>query len=105
MDSGEGMNTIPETDIEIWRKRVRFRAWHRGMREVDLILGRFADARLADLDVDGLTAFDALLELPDPDILGWVSGEFAVPAEHDTPLLREIVAFGRGGIGIDGAGG
>jgi antitoxin CptB len=99
------MNSESDSDIETWRKRLRFRAWHRGMREVDLILGRFADARLAGLDVAGLAAFEAVLEQPDPEILGWITGEFAVPAEYDTPLMREIAAFGRAGLGARGGGG
>ena len=80
-------------DLAMRRRRLRFRAWHRGMREVDLILGRFADAHLADLDEADLSSFEALLGLPDPEVLGWVTGEFDVPPEADSPLLRRILAF------------
>lgn len=79
--------------LENRRKRLQFRAWHRGMREVDLLLGRFADEAIADLDGDDLAAFEALLQLPDPDVLSWVMGGIAVPPEVDTPLLRKILAF------------
>ena len=50
------------------RKRLLFRSWHRGTREMDLILGRFADAEIADLSDDELAEFERLLEVPDPDL-------------------------------------
>jgi len=80
------------------RRRAKFRAWHRGMREVDLILGRFADAHLDGLGADDLASFEALLDVPDPEVLAWVLGEAPVPGERDTPLLRRLIAFhaGRG---------
>jgi antitoxin CptB len=80
-------------DLAMRRRRLRFRVWHRGMREVDLILGRFADAHLAELDEADLSSFEALLGEPDPEVLGWVTGEFEVPLEADSPLLRRILAF------------
>ncbi len=55
-------------------------AWHRGMREMDLIMGRFADAAVAELDDDELAEFERLIEVPDRDLLAWITGEEAVPA-------------------------
>lgn len=75
------------------RKMLRFRAWRRGFREIDLILGRFADAELADLDAAGLAAFEALLEAPDQEVYAWIVGAAAVPPEHDTPTLAAIRSF------------
>ena len=75
------------------RKKLRFRAWRRGFREIDLILGRFADRRLADLDDMGLDAFEALLEAPDQDVYLWITEEAAAPPEYDTPTLALIRAF------------
>ena len=75
------------------RRRLTFRAWHRGMREVDLLLGRFADASVPKMDEEGLAAFEALLDLPDPEILSWITGEAKVPAEHDTRFVRQLLAF------------
>ncbi len=75
------------------RRRLRFRCWHRGMREVDLLLGRFADARAETLSGDDLTAFEALLDVPDPTVLAWVLGEEAVPPDMDSPLIRQLIAF------------
>ena len=73
-------------------RRLRFRAWHRGLREVDLILGRFADAHGTNLSDDELIAFEALLGVPDREVLSWATGEAPVPAANDSPLLRRIIA-------------
>jgi len=81
------------------RRRAKFRAWHRGMREVDLILGRFADAHLDRLSEPDLAAFEALLGASDPEVLGWVTGEWAVPPDRDSPFLRRLIAFNRDGSG------
>ena len=75
------------------RKMLKFRAWRRGFREIDLILGRFADARLAELDDAGLDAFEALLEAPDQDVYLWITEEVAAPSQYDTPTLALIRAF------------
>jgi antitoxin CptB len=75
------------------RKRLSYRAWHRGTKESDIILGTFADAKLPTLDELGLDAFEALLDVPDPVIYDWVTGRVPVPDEMDTPLIRELLAF------------
>ena len=81
------------TDLDLRRRRVSFRAWHRGMREMDLIMGRFADAELAGLDEASLDAFEALMEQPDPDLYKWVSGEALPPGNVDAAFLARIRAF------------
>lgn len=63
------------------------------MRETDLLLGTFADAYIARLDERDLAAFEALLDARDQDVLGWVTGQLAVPEIHATPLLAAIIAF------------
>ena len=84
-----------ESADAVRRRRLTFRAWHRGMREVDLLLGRYADARVPAMGEANLAAFEALLDLPDPQILSWITGETAVPAEHDTTFVRDLIAFHR----------
>ncbi len=74
------------------RKKLRFRAWRRGFREIDLILGAFADRNLAGLDAGGLEAFERLLDAPDQDVYSWIVGEAPAPACYDTPLLAAIRA-------------
>jgi antitoxin CptB len=80
-------------DFEIRRRRLRFRAWHRGTREMDLLLGRFADAEIAKLDEQSMVSFEALLEVPDPDLYNWIVGAEQTPAPYDTPLLRRVRDF------------
>jgi antitoxin CptB len=75
------------------RRRLLFRAWRRGVREMDLIVGRFADAHIASLDPPGLDDFERLIEVPNNDLYAWVVGDTAVPPNHDTAVLRELVAF------------
>jgi antitoxin CptB len=65
------------TAIETRIKRALYRAHHRGTKEMDLVLGRFADTELRHFDGDGLTLFETLLALPDPDIDRWIKGEQA----------------------------
>lgn len=68
------------TAIETRIKRALYRAHHRGTKEMDLVLGRFADAELGRFDSAGITAFEELLTLPDPEIDRWIKGEQAPPA-------------------------
>jgi antitoxin CptB len=68
-----------------------FRSWHRGIREVDLVLGRFADRVMGDLTDAELDDYEKLLDVPTPDLLAWVMGELPVPPEDETPLLRRML--------------
>ena len=79
--------------IEVRRKRLRFRSWHRGTRELELMLGRFADAHLGNLAPDQLDAYETLLANPDPDIYQWLSGEKPVPAALDDALMNLLKNF------------
>ncbi len=75
------------------RKRLKFRAWRRGFREIDLILGGFADRHVATLDAEELTAFEALLEMRDLDVYDWIAGRSPAPPEHETALLARLRQF------------
>lgn len=75
------------------RKRLRFRAWHRGMQEMDLLLGRFADARLATLSDVELDQFEVLLQCVDQDLYAWVTGAQPWPVELDNALTRQLTEF------------
>jgi len=74
-------------------KRLRFRAWHRGIKEMDLILGQFADAALESLSPDELDQFEVLLEVGDQQFYRWVNGAEEVPAAQDSALLRRIIGL------------
>jgi antitoxin CptB len=79
--------------LDVRRRKLLFRAWHRGIREMDLIMGRFADGAINTLTETELTEFERLMELPDPQLLAWITGEAPVPAAHDGPLLRRLRQF------------
>ena len=80
-------------EIAAWRRQLRFRAWHRGVREMDLILGRFADRHLAEFSIAQLDRFAALLAMDDPDLYEWITGKQAVPAQHDHDVMRLLMRF------------
>ena len=74
--------------LDTKRKRLRFRSWHRGTRESDLLLGSFADRYVFAFDPDQLDRFAALIDNNDPDIYNWMTGREPVPAEHDHDVMR-----------------
>ncbi|MDP3068067.1 MAG: succinate dehydrogenase assembly factor 2 [Methylocystis sp.] len=80
-------------DDDMRRRRIRVRAWRRGLREMDILMGRFVDARVETLPAQALDELEALLDLPDAAVFRWLSGAEQPPAERDTPLLRRIIAF------------
>lgn len=75
------------------RSKLKYRAWHRGFREADLILGPFADAHLAEMTPAQIAAFEALLEVPDHDLYGWIVAEEEPPAEVGGEVLGMIRRF------------
>jgi len=74
-------------------KRLSFRAWRRGFREADLILGPFVDAHASGLSPEGLDALEFLLSYPDQDLYGWIIQREPPPAEVDVAILGRIQAF------------
>jgi len=85
--------TLSSDGLDARRRRLLFRSWHRGIREMDLILGRFADRHLPDLSDAQLDEYERLIELPDPLLYSWISGEAEAPAEFDSPLLHRLKSF------------
>ena len=79
--------------MTIRRKKLQFRSWHRGTRELDLIFGSFADAAIETLDEGELDDYERLLNLPDTDLMDWMLIGKPVPAEIDSALVRRILAF------------
>jgi antitoxin CptB len=74
-------------------KKLRFRAWHRGFVEADLILGPYADTHVGAMSAAQLDAFEVLLEQPDPDLYGWIIGTCDTPGEFQTDVMEQIRAF------------
>ena len=75
------------------RKRLLFRCWHRGTREMDLILGRFADKEIADLGEGELSELERLIEVPDPDLYAGLTGERELAPAYRTALFDRLKAF------------
>ena len=80
-------------------KRMAMRSWRRGMKEMDLILGPYADAHLAAMAEDRLVIFDKLLEENDQDLLPWLLGQNPAPG-YLTELIAEIGAHARGRLAV-----
>ncbi len=76
--------------LEKKRKRLIFRSWHRGMREMDLIMGSFADEHVPEFTVDELDLYDALLKENDPDVYSWVTGKESPPANFKSNILDKL---------------
>lgn len=89
--------TASREHLDERRRRLLFRSWHRGIREMDLIMGRFADACLGALSEADLDAYERLIEVPDPELFAWVAGYAPAPADFDTPLFRRLCDFHRRG--------
>jgi antitoxin CptB len=75
------------------RRKLLFRAWRRGVREMDLIVGRFADAHIDKFDDTGLDDFERLMEAPNAALYAWVIGAEAIPTNYDTAVLAKLKEF------------
>jgi antitoxin CptB len=82
--------TMTSAGLDARRKRLLFRSWHRGIREMDLVLGTFADRELANLTAAELDAYEMLLGVDDQEMIKWVTGEAPVATRFDTPLFARI---------------
>lgn len=74
-------------------RRLRFRAWHRGFREADLILGPFADIHGPNLTPEQLDTLETLLEQSDREIYAWIVGQEPTPERFETDVMAMIRAF------------
>lgn len=84
-----------ETPIEQFRRKLRFRAWHRGTREMDLLMGQFADEHLGNFTADELDQFSEMLSENDPDLYDWYCGRAQPPANVMTSALEKFLAHKR----------
>ena len=80
-------------DLPMRRRRLRYRAWHRGTKEMDLVLGPFADAHLEGFGTQELDRLETLMDEEDTDLLKWVMGQEPVPPDADAELLGTIIAY------------
>ena len=84
---------ISSEGLDLRRRKLKFRLWHRGIREMDLVMGGFADAELSALSDEQMTEVEGWLDVPDQQMFAWVNGSEAPPADLDTPLFRKLRTF------------
>ncbi|WP_419731253.1 succinate dehydrogenase assembly factor 2 [Lichenicola sp.] len=77
------------------RRRILFRATHRGTHETDVLIGGFVTPRIAGFSDAELDAIEELMELPDVDLADWLMGRLPIPPESDSPMLRAVQAAAR----------
>ncbi|MEM7224267.1 MAG: succinate dehydrogenase assembly factor 2 [Pseudomonadota bacterium] len=80
-------------DLTNRRKRLSYRCWHRGTKELDLLIGSFADRYLGELDGRQLDDLEALLRVPEPILYDWLLGKSQPPADYDSEVTRLLLAF------------
>ena len=84
--------TAQMTEDDQRRRRILFRATHRGTQETDLLIGGFVERRLEGFSSGELDGIEAVMDLPDVDLADWLTGRLPIPPEADTPMLRAIRA-------------
>ncbi len=75
------------------RRKLKFRAWRRGFREMDLLMGSFADAHIGSLSEEELSEFERLLSTPDWEVYAWLIGQKTVPGNYESDLLSRLMAY------------
>lgn len=90
MSGNAGGPGISSEGLDPRRRRLLFRSWHRGIREMDIVYGRFADIQIAALSDAELDVYEQLLELPDQQVFEWISGAQPLPNDYDTAVFRRI---------------
>jgi antitoxin CptB len=93
------MSEPEHASLDTRRKRLLYRATHRGTHENDLLIGGFVSARIAVLTSPDLDALEAILELPDVELANWLTGRKPIPPELDSPMLRRIKDAVRESVG------
>ena len=82
--------------MDLYRKRLLYKATHRGMKETDTLIGGFAKAQLESLSDVQLASFDTLLDEEDNDLLNWIMEREEAPKRIDSQLLNQIITFNGG---------
>lgn len=82
-----------ESDISVRRKRLRFRCWHRGTKEADILLGHFADCHIAEMGEAELDQLEELLGHNDIDLYNWIGGHAPWPANVANALTERLSRF------------
>ena len=84
--------TRSSADLDARRRRILFRCWHRGIREMDLMLGQFAELEIAGLSDTDLDALEVIMIEEDADLIRWITGADPTPERFDAALFLRIAA-------------
>jgi antitoxin CptB len=79
--------------MDVRRRKLTFRAWRRGFREMDLLMGSFAEQHIQDMNDAALDEFERLLDQPDWEVYGWLMGQKPPPEDQTGPVLDQLMAF------------
>ncbi|KQV81508.1 succinate dehydrogenase assembly factor 2 [Rhizobium sp. Root1220] len=85
--------TLSSADLDPRRRRILFRCWHRGIREMDLVFGQFAEKEIAELSEVELDEFETIMAEEDNDLVRWIMGTWPVPARFQTPMFDRLAAY------------
>ena len=91
------MTELSSEGLDARRRRLLFRCSHRGIREMDFVLGRFADAELERLSDAEMDVLESWLDIPDQQMFAWANGSEPTPSDIDTPMFRRLRDFHRAG--------
>ena len=80
-------------DLDTRRRAIKIRAWRRGMREMDILIGGFVDARLDGLNAAEISDLERLMDVEDQKAFSWLCGTEEPEAGYDTPVFRAIKSF------------
>ncbi|MGI9482197.1 MAG: succinate dehydrogenase assembly factor 2 [Hyphomicrobiales bacterium] len=87
------MNNDNRHADDVRRRKLAYRAAHRGMKEMDVILGGYVARNIDTMSAEELDVLEQIISLPDTDLLNWVTGREKVPDEHKSQLLEAILAY------------
>jgi len=85
--------TLTSAGLDPRRRRILFRCWHRGIREMDLVFGQFAEAEVATLSEAELDEFETIMAEEDNDLVRWIMGTWPVLERFQTPMFARIAAY------------
>jgi len=85
--------TLSTDGLDARRKRLLFRSWHRGTREMDLLFGRYVESVLAQAEDGALDELERLIDVPDRELFAWITGTAETPENYAGPQLAALKAF------------
>ena len=80
-------------DLEVRRKRLRYHSWHRGTKELDLVLGQFSEKYLPTMSENDIDLFEAIINENEHDIYAWLAGREPAPEQHENHIMNMILNF------------